>query len=73
MFFRKKGRLRNEENERLLHAIETMKTRLDSERHFVAHGVDPSDDILTRIKMNDSIYSFLLREVRKQNVQKNKL
>ncbi|KMJ55505.1 YaaL family protein [Alkalihalophilus lindianensis] len=73
MFFRKKGRLRKEENDRLLRSIESMKDRLDSEKHFVSHSVDPSDDVLAKMKASESVYTFLLREARTQKMRKNKL
>ncbi|PAM96131.1 hypothetical protein B4N84_03915, partial [Flavobacterium sp. IR1] len=44
MFFRKRGKLRKEESDRLLRSIESMKERLDNEKHYVSHSVDPSDD-----------------------------
>ncbi|ADC49672.1 MULTISPECIES: YaaL family protein [Alkalihalophilus] len=73
MFFRKRGKLRKEESDRLLRSIESMKERLDNEKHYVSHSVDPSDDVLARMRATESAYTFLLREARTQKMRQNKL
>ncbi|WP_413377052.1 YaaL family protein [Alkalihalobacillus sp. 1P02AB] len=73
MFFRKRGKLRREEDERLLQAIDRMKMKYDNHRHYLEHSFDPSDDSIKQMKLVESLYSFLIREARIRQVRKNKL
>lgn len=73
MLFRKKGKLRREENERLFYIIETLKERYDLQRQLIEHSVDPSDDVILRMKLTEAKYSLLLREARIRNARMNRL
>ncbi|MCM2676478.1 YaaL family protein [Shouchella plakortidis] len=73
MFFRKKGKLRMEENERLLNHIEVTKERYDNQRQLIEHSVDPSEDVISRMKLTEAKYSFLIREARIRRARKNSL
>ncbi|MEN0641601.1 YaaL family protein [Alkalicoccobacillus gibsonii] len=73
MFFRKKGKLRMEENERLLNHIEVTKERYDNQRQLLEHSVDPSEDVIARMKLTEAKYSFLLREARIRHARRDKL
>ncbi|GAF67157.1 hypothetical protein BTS2_4066 [Bacillus sp. TS-2] len=71
--FRKKGKIRKEEDERLLIAIEQMKQKYDNHRHYLDHSFDPTDDSRNQMKLVESLYSFLIREARIRRVRKDRL
>ncbi|TSB44647.1 YaaL family protein [Alkalicoccobacillus porphyridii] len=73
MFFRKRGKLRREENDQLFYHIETLKERYDLQRQLIEHSVDPSDDVISRMKLSEAKYSFLLREARIRKARMNRL
>ncbi|KMK74444.1 YaaL family protein [Alkalihalobacillus pseudalcaliphilus] len=73
MLFRKKGKLRQGEDERLLQTIDRMKQKYDNHRHYLEHSFDPSEDAVKQMRLVESLYSFLLREARIRNVRKNRL
>ncbi len=73
MLFRKKQKLRRLENGRLMVQIEEHKRRLDSQKQLIMRSVDPSDDVLQRKNITESLYSFLLREARQRRANKNEL
>ncbi|WP_237563788.1 YaaL family protein [Halalkalibacter okhensis] len=71
--FRKKQKLRKQENAHLFKYLEGQKEKLDSEKQLIQRSIDPSDDVLNRAKVSEAVYSFLLREARNQKVSKNEL
>ncbi|MCM3763212.1 YaaL family protein [Alkalihalobacillus oceani] len=71
MFFSKKQRLRAQEDERLIQLIEDHKHSLDSQQQLIRRSVEPSEDVLQRKKITDSLYSFLLREARARHATKD--
>ncbi|MCL7749886.1 MULTISPECIES: YaaL family protein [Halalkalibacter] len=71
--FRKKQKLRKQENAQLFKHLEEQKEKLDSEKQLIQRSIDPSDDVLNRAKVTEAVYSFLLREARKRQVSKNEL
>lgn len=73
MLFRKRQKLRKFENSRLFIQIEEHKRRLDSQKQLIGRSVDPSDEVLQRKKITESLYSFLLREARQRRASKNEL
>ncbi|WP_088106146.1 YaaL family protein [Halalkalibacter urbisdiaboli] len=73
MLFRRKGIIRKKENERLLENIEIMKQRYNNQKHVIYHSVEPSDEVVFRAKLTESLYTFLLREARVRKATKNKL
>ncbi len=64
MLFKKKGRIRKAENRRLVDEIEHQKHLLMTQRELVAKSVDPSEDVLLKLKLTEAKYLFLLKEAR---------
>ncbi|BAB03756.1 YaaL family protein [Halalkalibacterium halodurans] len=70
MFFRKKGKIRKIEDERLLAFIEKQKKQLEMQQQMVENSVDPSEEVLYRLKLTKAKYLFLLKEARVRNTSK---
>ncbi|TES47367.1 DUF2508 family protein [Halalkalibacterium halodurans] len=70
MFFRKKGKIRKIEDERLLAFIEKQKKQLEMQQQMVENSVDPSEEVLYRLKLTKVKYLFLLKEARVRNTSK---
>ncbi|MFC0470348.1 YaaL family protein [Halalkalibacter kiskunsagensis] len=73
MLFGKKQKLRKIENARLFQHLEEQKRKLDSEKQLIERSIDPSEEVLYRIKVTEVIYSFLLREARERRASMNEL
>jgi hypothetical protein len=73
MLFRRKGKLREKENEWLLEYIELMKQRYNNQKQIIQHSVEPSDEVVFRAKLTESLYTFLLREARVRKTTRNRL
>ncbi|WP_078429515.1 YaaL family protein [Alkalihalobacterium alkalinitrilicum] len=71
MFFKKKGRIRKEENERLLSLIDDMKQKLTKQQLLINNSVDPSPMVLNDVKVTEAKYMFLLREARIRQTRRN--
>ncbi|OLO25201.1 hypothetical protein BTR23_25310 [Alkalihalophilus pseudofirmus] len=71
MFFKKKGRIRKEENERLLSLIDDMKQKLTKQQLLINNSVDPSPMVLSDVKVTEAKYMFLLREARIRQTRRN--
>ncbi|RXJ01133.1 DUF2508 family protein [Anaerobacillus alkaliphilus] len=64
MLFKKKGRIRKEENRRLVEEIEHQKYQLMTQRELVEKSVEPSEEVLLKLKVTEAKYLFLLKEAR---------
>ncbi|MFV8830432.1 YaaL family protein [Alkalihalobacterium sp. APHAB7] len=71
MFFKKKHRIRKEENERLLTLIDEMKQKLTNHQLLVNKSLDPSPMVLNELKVTEAKYLFLLREARIRHTTKS--
>ncbi|MDE5416317.1 YaaL family protein [Alkalihalobacterium chitinilyticum] len=71
MFFKKKHRIRKEENERLLILIDEMKQKLTNQQLLVKKSLDPSPMVLNELKVTEAKYMFLLREARIRQTTKS--
>lgn len=73
MLFKKKGKIRKEENKRLVHQIELQKQLLMTQKQLVEKSLDPSEEVLLSLKVTEAKYLFMLREarVRKTNMEKS--
>lgn len=72
MLFRKKGKIRKREEDRLISHIDMLKDKLFIQRELVNRSVDPSDEVLLNFKMTEAKYLFLLKEARAQNTNMRK-
>ncbi|SDC72562.1 YaaL family protein [Shouchella lonarensis] len=62
--FKKRGRLRKEEDERLLEHMDMLKQMLDYKRGILAHSVVIPEEVCMQKKRDEALYSMLLREAR---------
>lgn len=72
MLFKKKGKIRKLENERLVTQIESLKSKWVSQNELVRKSVDPSEEVMLNVKLTEAKYLFLLKEARKRNTSMGK-
>ncbi|PFN74932.1 hypothetical protein COJ85_33345 [Bacillus sp. AFS076308] len=68
MFFRRKGRLRKEYDEKLLAQLNRFKTHWQQEKMLLEKSFDPSEEVICQTKIAEAKYIFLLREAKQRNV-----
>ena len=68
MFFRRKGRLRKEYDEKLLMQLNRFKVHWQQEKLLLEKSFDPSDEVICQTKIAEVKYIFLLREAKQRNV-----
>lgn len=68
MFFRRKGRLRKEYDEKLLIQLNKYKENWQQEKLLLKKSFDPSDEVICQTKIAEAKYIFLLREAKERNV-----
>ncbi|SDJ31668.1 YaaL family protein [Natribacillus halophilus] len=65
----KKQKIRKKEEERLYQLISRQKEKCQRQEELLAKSIDPSDEVLTQMKMEEAKYRFLLREARRLKKQ----
>jgi hypothetical protein len=73
MFFQRKGRLKKEFDEQLLHTFIHVKNSWLKQTDIIEKSVDPSDDVLLSAKITRAKYLYLLREAKKRNISISKM
>lgn len=68
MLFKRKGWLRSEFNEELLHQLELTKREWMKQKSLIEKSFEPSDEILNELKVAETKYFFLLKEAKKRKV-----
>jgi len=68
MFFRRKGWLRKEYDEKLLFQLNKFKEHWQQEKLLLEKSFDPSDEVICQTKIAEAKYIFLLREAKHRNV-----
>jgi len=68
MFFRRKGQLRKEYDERLITQITKFKEHWQREKQLLERSFDPSDEVICLTKVAEAKYIFLLKEAKHRNV-----
>ncbi|MDR6120805.1 uncharacterized protein YkuJ [Bacillus sp. SLBN-46] len=68
MFFRRKGRLRKEYDEKLLIQLNRLKDHWQQEKQLLEKSFDPSEEVICQTKIAEAKYIFLLREAKQRNV-----
>ncbi|MDN3020270.1 YaaL family protein [Paenibacillus sp. BSR1-1] len=68
MFFRRKGWLRKEYDEKLLIQLNKYKEHWQQEKMLLEKSFDPSDEVICQTKIAEAKYIFLLREAKERNV-----
>ena len=64
MFFRKKDKLKQKYDQKLMTTIEANKETWKNQKSILEKSLDPSEDVICKMKMEEAKYLFLLREVR---------
>ncbi|WP_096202858.1 YaaL family protein [Bacillus sp. FJAT-45350] len=64
MFFKRRKRIRNLEDQQLMNLIDDLKVHLSNQQAIVSKSVDPSEEVLYEMKLTEAKYLFLLREAR---------
>ncbi|MEH7402554.1 MULTISPECIES: YaaL family protein [Bacillaceae] len=67
-FFRKKGKIRKEFDEKLVDRLLDYKDIYLSQVELMERSVDPPDDLLIHVKLYQAKYFFLLKEAKARNV-----
>ncbi|SFP91371.1 YaaL family protein [Salibacterium halotolerans] len=67
MLFQKR-KVRQTENERLVHLIQRIKEELDQYEYLVKRSIEPPPDIQTELKRKRAKYMFLLKEARHRRI-----
>lgn len=70
MFFRRKGWLRKEYDEKLLQQLESLKQNWLQQKDLLEICLDPSDDVIMEAKMAEIKYFSLFKEAKNRNVSK---
>lgn len=68
MFFRKKGWLRKEYNEKLLLDLLELKEQWNRQKKIIEKSVEPSPEVLYELRLAESKYFFLLKEAKNRRV-----
>ncbi|WP_078543229.1 YaaL family protein [Litchfieldia alkalitelluris] len=68
MFFRKKGKLRKDFDEKLLQQLEHLKEDWMKQKLLIEKSIDPSEEILNDLRLAESKYFFLLREAKQRKL-----
>ncbi|MCL6573590.1 MAG: YaaL family protein [Bacillus sp. (in: Bacteria)] len=68
MFFRRKGRLRKEYDEKLLLQLHRFKNDWQKEKHLLEKSFDPSEEVICQTKIAEVKYIFLLIEAKQRKV-----
>jgi len=68
VFFRRKGKLRKEFDQKLIHDIETMKTNWYNHKGLIEKSFDPSFDTICQAKLSELKYYYLFKEAKERKV-----
>ncbi|PLT27680.1 YaaL family protein [Peribacillus deserti] len=69
MFFRRKGWLRKEYDQRLIDQLEELKRTWLNQKALLEKSVDPSHDIICSTKIAEAKYFYLFKEAKKRQVK----
>ncbi|WP_409303595.1 YaaL family protein [Peribacillus sp. SCS-155] len=69
MFFRRRGWLRNEYDEKLLQQLDMLKSSWLNQKSLLEKSMDPSDDAIVQTKIAEIKYFYLFKEAKKRQVK----
>jgi hypothetical protein len=72
MFFRRKGWLRKEFDEKLLTQLSEYKDQWQKQKQLLDRSFDPSEEAICQTKIAEVKYFFLLKEAKHRNVRINR-
>jgi hypothetical protein len=68
MFFRRKGWLRKEYDEKLLIQLDSTKQDRQQQKMLLEKCFEPSDEVILQMKLVEAKYFFLLKEAKNRKV-----
>lgn len=68
MFFRRKNRLRNDHDLKLIQQLETLKENWFNQKSLLERSVDPSEEAIISSKIAEVKYFYLFKEAKKRKV-----
>lgn len=68
MFFRRKGWLRNEYDEKLMQQMDQKNRNWRSQKSLLEKSVDPSDEAIIRTKIAEVKYFYLFKEAKHRQI-----
>ncbi|AIE58551.1 YaaL family protein [Bacillus methanolicus] len=68
MFFRRKGWLRKEFDEKLICQLEELKKQWRNQKALVEKSFDPSEDVICQTKLAEAKYFFLFKEAKHRKI-----
>ncbi|WP_110926057.1 YaaL family protein [Bacillus massiliglaciei] len=68
MFFRRKGRLKNEYDQQLIMQIEQLKMNWLNQKSLLELSVDPSEEVIAQSKLAELKYIYLYKEAKARQV-----
>ncbi|MEK3798920.1 YaaL family protein [Peribacillus sp. FSL H8-0477] len=68
MFFRRKGWLRNEYDQKLIEQLELLKKEWLYQKSMLEKSVDPSQDAILQTKLAEIKYFYLFKEAKQRRV-----
>ncbi|WP_026693536.1 YaaL family protein [Peribacillus kribbensis] len=69
MFFRKKGSLRKEYDQKLIDQLEELKVSWLNQKALLEKSLDPSPDIICQAKIAEVKYFYLFKEAKSRQVK----
>ncbi|WP_066175298.1 YaaL family protein [Bacillus marinisedimentorum] len=73
MIFRRKGKLRKEYDQQLLELASSLKEEWMKQKTLVERSVDPSEQVLHSLRIAESKYFYILKEVKVRRISMGKL
>lgn len=73
IFFRRKGSLRREYDEKLVQLLEQQKAEWKRQEKMMERSLEPSEDVICHLKITEAKYLYLLKEAKQRRVQVNRL
>lgn len=70
--FRRKGLLRKEMIDSLINTLTVCKEDWLNKKRVIESSIDPSEEVLYRLKLTEAKYLFLLKEVRELHLYNEK-
>ncbi|MFP3721640.1 YaaL family protein [Niallia circulans] len=68
MFFRRKGKLRKEFDEKLLVQFSHLKKEWLNDKSLLDKSFDPSDEVISESKLSEAKYFFLFKEAKQRKI-----
>ncbi|MFC4619756.1 YaaL family protein [Camelliibacillus cellulosilyticus] len=66
--FKRKGRLRWENDEKLLTLLTECKNQWLKQKRIIEESIEPSEEVLHQVRLAEAKYLFLLKEARQRKM-----